>query len=408
MIPHTVSISGHSSGKLRVQVLPWEPQLLEAVKTIHGRTWDQIQKCWFLPDTQESADSLLQSLYETGLFHLESEEDPFTPETIQENPSISIYPALQEKYLQTLEAKHYSPRTKTAYIHWIQLFLNFHKTIPLETLAEPHINTFLTHLAVKEKISASTQNQASAALMFLFHHVFNTPVGELGEVIRAKKPLHLPVVLSQDEIKQVMSHLHGEKLLAVRILYGSGLRLMECLQLRVQDLDFSRNMIIVRRGKGAKDRRTILPESLKLPLLTHLETIKTIHEKDVVEGWGRVILPNTLEKKYPNAGREWKWQWVFPQERRWINKTTHEQGRHHMDESILQRAVHDAVLKSGLQKTISCHTFRHSFATHLLESGYDIRTIQELLGHSNVNTTMIYTHVLNKGPSGVKSPMDSL
>jgi integron integrase len=192
------------------------------------------------------------------------------------------------------------------------------------------------------------------------------------------------------------------------LLYGSGLRLMECLQLRVQDLDFSGRELLVRDGKGGKDRRTMLPQSLIPVLQEHLNHVKRVHEKDLDDGWGRVILPGALERKYPNASTEWRWQWVFPQENRWKNRTSREEGRHHTDESLIQKAVKIAVTKAGLTKRISCHTFRHSFATHLLESGYDIRTIQELLGHNDVKTTMIYTHVLNRGPAGVRSPMDGL
>lgn len=275
-------------------------------------------------------------------------------------------------------------------------------------MGEPEINTFLTYLAVKEKVSASTQNQALSAILYLYRQVIGREVGDLDEVIRARKPKRLPVVMTREEVKSVLDQLGNDKWAMASLLYGSGLRLMECLRLRVQDLDFSNREILVRDGKGGKDRRTMLPQSLAPVLREHLTHVKKIHEKDLADGWGRVSLPDALERKYPNAPAEWRWQWVFPQENRWKNRVTGEEGRHHIHETILQRAVREAVARAGVVKRVGCHTFRHCFATHLLEAGYDIRTIQELLGHKDVSTTMIYTHVLNKGGKGVKSPMDGL
>jgi integron integrase len=214
--------------------------------------------------------------------------------------------------------------------------------------------------------------------------------------------------MTREEARAVLSHLEGDKALMAALMYGAGLRLMECLRLRVQDIDFERNELIIRDGKGSKDRRTMLPKSLKQPLLDHLRGVRTTHEGDLADGWGRVQMPHALDRKYPNAPADWRWQWVFPQENRWKNTKTGEQGRHHVHETILQRAVKEAVRKAGVVKHVGCHTFRHSFATHLLESGYDIRTIQELLGHTDVTTTMIYTHVLNKGGHGVRSPVDDV
>jgi integron integrase len=270
------------------------------------------------------------------------------------------------------------------------------------------VNVFLTRLAVDHQVSASTQNQALAALLFFYRKIVGYDISIENAVVRAKKPQRLPVVLSREEIRDVLVHLEGDKQLIGKLLYGTGMRLMECLGLRVQDIDFKRNEIIIRNGKGSKDRRTMLPASLKAPLKNHLADIKRIHLEDLAEGWGRVQLPEALSRKFINAPAEWNWQWVFPQDRRWINKETGDQGRHHMDPSLMQRAVHAAVSKAGITKAASCHTFRHSFATHLLENGYDIRTIQEILGHSSVQTTMIYTHVLNRGPIGIQSPMDTL
>ena len=232
------------------------------------------------------------------------------------------------------------------------------------------------------------------------------PVGDLGDVIRARKPKRLPVVMTRAEVKAVLAGLTGDKALMASLMYGAGLCLMECLRLRVQDIDFARGEVLVRDGKGAKDRITMLPASLEEPLQEHLRKVMKIHEKDLADGWGRVQLPMALDRKYPNAPADWRWQWVFPQEHRWKNTRTGEEGRHHVHETILQRAVKEAVSKAGVIKPVGCHTFRHSFATNLLEAGYDIRTIQELLGHKDVSTTMIYTHVLNKGWHGVRSPID--
>jgi integron integrase len=319
-----------------------------------------------------------------------------------------LKPKLMDSIREALRSRHYSRRTEQTYCHWVRRFIFFHKVRHPAEMAEPEINTFLTHLAVKEKVSASTQNQALSALLFLYRHVIGREVGDLGKVIRARKPTSLPVVMTRDEVKAVLSNLSDDRWLMASLMYGAGLRLMECLRLRVQDIDFARNEILVRDGKGAKDRITMLPESLKAPLQACLKKGKVIHEKDLAEGWGHVQMPDALDRKYPNAPKEWRWQWVFPQEHRWFNPKTKEQGRHHIDESLVQKAVRDAVVKAGLTKHATCHTFRHSFATHLLEGGYDIRTIQELLGHSDVKTTMIYTHVLNRGPAGVHSPLDRL
>ncbi|NTW48270.1 MAG: integron integrase [Chlorobiales bacterium] len=317
-------------------------------------------------------------------------------------------PKLLDSLREALHARHYSNRTEETYCLWVKRFVHFHKLRHPREMSEPEINAFLTHLAVEEKVSASTQNQALSALLFLYRHVIGKEVGDLGTIIRARKPKHLPVVLTREEVKAVLAQLTGDKWLMASLMYGSGLRLMECLRLRVQDIDFSRNEIMVRDGKGSKDRITMLPESLKKPLAEHLQKVKRIHDKDLSDGWGRVLLPNALDRKYPNAPAEWRWQWVFPQENRWKNPKTGEEGRHHIDESRIQKAVKEAALNARLTKRATCHTFRHSFATHLLEAGYDIRTIQELMGHKDVSTTMIYTHVLSKGGHGVKSPVDGL
>lgn len=335
---------------------------------------------------------------------------PATPtsRTGTARPAEPQKPKLLDRFVEALRSRHYSPRTEQTYRHWVKRYIFFHNVRHPAEMAESEINAFLTHLAVREKVSASTQNQALSALLFLYRHVIGREVGDLGAVIRARKPTRLPVVMTRAEVKAVLANMTGEKRLMASLMYGAGLRLMECLRLRVQDIDSSRHEILVRDGKGAKDRITMLPASLAIPLQEHLRQVKAIHERDVAEGWGRVQMPTALDRKYPHAPTDWRWQWVFPQDRRWVNPTTKEQGRHHVDESLVQKAVRDSVAKAGLTKRATCHTFRHSFATHLLEDGYDIRTVQELLGHSDVKTTMIYTHVLNRGPAGVRSPVDGL
>jgi integron integrase len=321
---------------------------------------------------------------------------------------LEFKPKLLDQLREALRARHYSRRTEQTYCLWVKRFIFFHHVRHPADMAEPEINAFLTHLAVKARVSSSTQTQALSALLFLYRYVLGREIGDLGEVIRARKPRRLPVVMTREEAKAVLSHLKGDKWLMGMLMYGSGLRLMECLRLRVQDIDFSRHQILVRDGKGAKDRITMLPGSVTAALQDHLKKVKAIHEKDLNEGWGGARLPNALERKYRNASKEWRWQWVFPQENRWINYHTKDQGRHHVDESLVQKAVREAVGRARLTKRVTCHTFRHSFATHLLEDGYDIRTVQELLGHKDVKTTMIYTHVLNRGPASVRSPADNL
>jgi integron integrase len=315
---------------------------------------------------------------------------------------------LLEQMRDALRTRHYSRRTEQAYLLWARRFIVFHQGRHPDDMGEREINEFLTHLAVDEHVSASTQNQALAGLLFLYRNVVGYDVGDLGGVVRARKPKRLPVVMTPDEVRAVLSHMDGETWLMASLLYGAGLRLSECLELRVLDIDIARHEITVRDGKGSKDRVTMLPESLDGELRRQLRRAQAVHQHDLDDGWGRIVLPDALARKYPNAAAEWRWQWVFPQERRWRNAESGIQGRHHVHETILQRAVKEAVRRSGVTKHVGCHTFRHSFATHLLEAGYDIRTIQELLGHKDLSTTMIYTHVLNKGGLGVKSPFDRL
>lgn len=307
-----------------------------------------------------------------------------------------------------LRAKHYSLRTEQSYLNWIKRFILFHHKKPPHEMGEKEINRFLTHLAVNERVAASTQNQALCAIVFLYKHVLKSDIGDLGDVIWAKKPKRLPVVFTQEQIKAVLNQLSGTKWIMANLLYGAGLRLMECLRLRVKDIDFEYNRIIVRDGKGQKDRVTLLPNVVKEPLRDHLNKVKLLYEKDLKQGFGVVYLPYALEKKYPGAGKNWGWQYVFPASQLSIDPRTGIKRRHHIDGTVLQKAVKVAIKKAGITKHGNCHTLRHSFATHLLEDGYDIRTVQELLGHEDVRTTMIYTHVMKEGVLGVKSPADKL
>lgn len=275
-------------------------------------------------------------------------------------------------------------------------------------MEEEEVSQFLTWLAVKKNVAASTQNQALCALLFLYKEVLKQDFGRLDDVERAKRPSRVPVVFTREEVKTILMRLEGSKWIMANLLYGSGLRLMECLRLRVKDIEFDYSQIIVRDAKGSKDRVTILPESLKEPFKRHLERVKVLHEQDLKEGFGRVYLPFALARKYPNAEREWGWQYVFPARKRSIDPRSGIERRHHVDASVLQRAIKGAIRQTSIAKSGNCHTLRHSFATHLLENGYDIRTVQELLGHKDVKTTMVYTHIIKKGGRGVQSPLDGL
>ncbi len=315
-------------------------------------------------------------------------------------------PRLLDQARAIARARHLSLRTERTYVNWIRRFILFNgKRHPLE-LGEAEVSRFLTSLAVEGRVSASTQNQALAAILFLYRDVLGRDLDWLEGVVRAKRPVRLPVVLTREEVQAVLRNLHGTLWLQASLLYGAGLRLMECARLRVKDIDFTRGQITVRQGKGGKDRVTILPDKVRAPLAEHLERVRRVHQGDLGKGLGRVELPHALVKKYPGADREWGWQWVFPATRFYVDNATGQVRRHHLHESVLQRAVRDAVRKAGISQPASCHTLRHSFATHLLEAGQDIRTIQELLGHTDVSTTMIYTHVLNRGGLGVRSPLD--
>ena len=316
-------------------------------------------------------------------------------------------PKLLDQVREAIRMRHYSGRTEEAYVGWIKRFILFHgKRHPLD-MGEDEITCFLSALAVHGQVSASTQNQVLCALVFLYRHVLGQSLGWLDDIVRAKRPQRLPVVLTKAEVKALLSALEGMHWIMASLLYGAGLCLLECLRLRVKDIDFASHQILLREGKGNKDRRTMLPAAVQELLTADLEHVRQRHQHDLAQGFGRVFVPNALQRKYPHANSEWGWQWVFPSSQISLDPRSGERRRHHLHESVLQRAVKETARNIGT-KPASCHTLRHSFATHLLEDGYDIRTIQELLGHQDVKTTMIYTHVLNRGRQGVYSPMDRL
>src|SRR5438067_4616251 len=327
---------------------------------------------------------------------------------VTKSPAADKPKKLLERVRDVIRVKHYSLRTERTYCDWIERFIRFHRMRHPSEMGAAEVGEFLTHLARDGHVAASTQNQALSALLFLYKEVLKQEIGWLEDVERAKKPIRLPVVLTRDDVHKIFAHLHGTARLMAGLLYGSGLRLMECVRLRVKDVDFGYARITVRDAKGGKDRVTMLPVNLAAPLQRHLQKVKVQHEQDLADGFGEVWLPDALARKYPNTAREWRWQFVFPSSRISVDPRSQAKRRHHIDESALQQAIKMAVRSAGLTKPASCHTFRHSFATHLLENGYDIRTLQELLGHKDVSTTMIYTHVLNKPGIGVRSPLDHI
>jgi integron integrase len=382
------------SGRITV-AFPYDPLLVAKVKTIGGYKWHPDKKYWSFPNSDEILNKILKVF---------GQEQVHSGSTSQ----INLSPIIVDKVRRAIQTRHYSRRTEQTYVNWIKRFIRFYGNRDLLEMGENEIDAFLTHMAVKEHVSASTQTQALCAIVFLYRHVLNKDIGLLDGLIRAKGPKRLPVVLTKQEVKAVLGFLECDKWLMGMLMYGAGLRLMECLRLRVKDTDFSTNQVLVRDGKGNKDRVTMLPAAVKVPLTEHLKRVRQLHQKDLQEDFGRVYMPYALERKYPNAAREWSWQYVFPAATRFVDSRTDAQGRHHVHESVLQRAMKEAIRKAGITKLASCHTLRHSFATHLLEDGYDIRTVQELLGHNDVSTTMVYTHVLNRGGKGVLSPADRL
>jgi integron integrase len=330
-----------------------------------------------------------------------------TPKSVNITPNGgAAKPRLLEQVREKLRYRHYSLRTERAYVDWIRRFILFHQKRHPTEMGAVEIEAFLTHLAIERNVSASTQNQALSALLFLYKEVLQVELPWLSTMERAKKPQRLPTVLTVREVNEVLGKLEGTIGLMVRLLYGTGMRLMECVRLRVKDVDFEMRQITVRDGKGAKDRVTMLPESLVAALQRHLSRVQGLHQEDLAVELGEVYLPDALARKYPNTAREWGWQYVFPARSISTDPRSGKRRRHHVDEKALQRAVKRAAQEAKIPKPATPHTLRHSFATHLLQTGYDIRTVQELLGHKDVSTTMIYTHLLNRGGRGVRSPLD--
>jgi len=327
-------------------------------------------------------------------------------ELILPNPKLKLLDQVRE----VLRIRHYSIRTEHCYCDWIRRYIRFHRMNARDDLfAEPErkVEEFLSDLAVSGHVAPATQNQAFNAILFLYNQVVHRPL-ENVQAVRADRPVRVPVVLTADEVRQVILAISGVPQIVVKLLYGSGLRLMEALRLRVQDVDFQMKQLTVRDGKGAKDRYAILSEAVMGALREHLEQVRLIHREDLAKGYGAVYLPGALDRKYPKAAREWGWQYVFPARDLSKDPRSGQVRRHHLDEATINKAIKAAVSRVGIAKRVSSHTFRHSFATHLLQRGQDIRTIQELLGHADVSTTMIYTHVLNQGGLGVRSPLDSV
>jgi integron integrase len=324
-------------------------------------------------------------------------------ETVIPNPKAKLLDQVRE----VMRVKHYAIRTEATYCDWVRRYVRFHGFKCREELlpAEPKIEAFLSDLAVKGKVAVSTQNQAFNALLFLYREVLHTQLGDIDSV-RSTRPVRVPTVLTSEEAKQIISLMSGTPQLVVKIIYGAGLRLLEALRLRVHDVDFGMKQVTVRDGKGAKDRYTMLPEKVIPALEEQLQKVKVVHQQDLAQGYGAVYLPGALDRKYPNAPREWGWQYIFPARDLSIDPRSGARRRHHLDEAAVQKAIKLAAGRSGIAKRVSSHTFRHSFATHMLQRGSDIRTIQELLGHNDVSTTMIYTHVLRQGGQGARSPLD--
>lgn len=371
--------------------VPYSEERVAKIRTVPGRRWHAELGFWTVPNTPGMVGELLAL---------------FAGDEVEVEPGlVSRPPTLRERIHAAARIRHLSPRTEETYADWARRFVE-QAGGDLERLGEPELARFLSALAVGSRVGAATQNQALHALLFLFRAVLGIAIGRVEGVVRAKMPTRTPTVLSPEEVRRVLDLMSGVPKLMAMLIYGSGLRLMECCGLRVKDIDWERGRVVVRQGKGGKDRVTGLPSAVREPLLLHLETVRRLHRADLAKGLGAVALPGALSLSAPGAAQEWAWQWVFPAAGHYIDAQTGQRRRHHLHETVLQRAFKEARVRAGIAKQASCHTLRHSFATHLLEDGCDIRTIQELLGHSDVSTTMIYTHAMACG--GVRSPLDKM
>jgi integron integrase len=391
-----IKITPDAPGRIRL-TFPYSAEVVTRIKTVNGRRWHPDGKYWSFPDSEEALNEVLSALG--------GEEVEIDPSLQSLVPPFQIGPLL-DRVRHLIRLKHYSIRTEKSYLPWVEKYLRFHHSRDPKEMGGKEIEAYLSHLAVNLKVSASTQNQAFNALLFLYREVLKQQLGESIDAIRAKEPQHRPTVMTRDETMRLIEAVPTDYQLPVKLIYGAGLRLMECVRLRVKDVDFGNNHIVVRDAKGMKDRVTVLPENLKTPLCDHLKWVRLVHEDDKGKGYGPVYLPYALERKYPNAGTEWGWRYVFPAKTPSKDPRTGLVRRHHIHEQTIQGAVREAARMAGLDKPVSVHTLRHSFATHLLEANYDIRTVQELLGHKDVSTTMIYTHVLNRPGISVRSPLD--
>ena len=391
-----IAVGADVPGRITVK-FPYSAEVVAKLRTIESRKWHSDGKYWSFPYSKSALNEILSALAgeEVGI-------DPSLRTLAPPSPTELIL----DRARHLIRVKHYSIRTEQSYLPWVKRYIDYHHDRDLREMGSPEIEAFLSHHALNRKESASTQNQAFNALLFLYKEVLRKDLDQSINAIRAKKPTRLPTVMTKGETMKVIAAVPPDYQLMIKLIYGSGLRLMECLRLRVKDIDFGNNQILVRDAKGMKDRVTVLPENLKTPMRQHLERVKLIHDKDVADGYGRVYLPHGLERKYPNAAIQWAWQYVFPAKNLSKDPRSNQIRRHHISENGVQRAVQTATLLAGLDKPVSVHSLRHSFATHLLEAGYDIRTVQELLGHKDVSTTMIYTHVLNRPGVTVKSPLD--
>jgi integron integrase len=409
----TIHIRQGDAGSLIVLV-PYTPERVAKIKTVTGRRWHQQEKHWTVPQTPKTIAQLV-ALFTGDPVEVDPSLRPVnspgnletSPQPVSDHVTAATI-TLLDQVRRAIRTRHYSYRTEEAYIGWIRRFVLFHLQRDPTEMGAVEVSRFLTSLAVERHVAASTQNQALAAILFLYKDVLDRDPGWVDDMVRAKRPQRLPVVLTQQEVQALLAALDGVPWMLGTLLYGSGLRLMECLRLRVKDVNFDRGEMVVREGKGNKDRVTMVPSAVVPKLRTHLERVRKQHEADVAAGFGRVGLPDALARKYPRADREWGWQWVFPSSTISADPRTGERRRHHLHETVPQRAIREAARRAGMTRPVGPHTLRHCFATHLLEAGYDIRTVQELLGHSDVRTTMIYTHVLNRGGRGVQSPVDRL